>query len=186
MPQKTYTKDNKVKKGGSVELIFNPERRFQSKFNSIMATSPANTIGPSSQSPLRGSPPRTSVCHRPKLMRSSATAPCVATSNASRNDMVSLSRASTLLNRVALYSLTRQEHEHRVRPASDRYKTAGPRERSLSPHRHRSDRQLGERGETIYAGAIFHGQYPSLGCGKTGGTKYIRAGRGGVFQFPKL
>ena len=50
-------------------------------------------------------------------MRASATAPSLATSNASRNDLASLqsARAATLLTRVASYSTAQQnyEREHR-------------------------------------------------------------------------
>jgi len=64
----------------------------------------------SSKSSSRHSPTR-----RPKLMRASATAPSLATSNASRQDLASLqdSRATTLLTRMANYSSAQmQGYEH--------------------------------------------------------------------------
>lgn len=53
---------------------------------------------------------KNAACRRPQLVRSSATAPCLATSNACRSDLAHLHsspRASALLNRVASYSSTR-------------------------------------------------------------------------------
>lgn len=54
------------------------------------------------------SPSRKTPTRRPKLMRASATAPSLATSNASRKDLALAgfqnSRAATLLTRVASYS----------------------------------------------------------------------------------
>jgi hypothetical protein len=54
------------------------------------------------------SPKRSLPTRRPKLMRASATAPSLATSNASRKDLalagLQNSRAATLLTRVASYS----------------------------------------------------------------------------------
>lgn len=70
-----------------------------------------------SSSQSRGSSPKSPSGRRPKLMRASATAPSLATSNASRNDLASLqsARAATLLTRVASYSTAQQnyEREHR-------------------------------------------------------------------------
>jgi len=53
-------------------------------------------------------------------MRAAATAPSLATSNASRKDLASLqsSRAATLLNRVATYSMAQHEHGHNGTPGS--------------------------------------------------------------------
>jgi hypothetical protein len=53
------------------------------------------------------------AARRPKFMRASATAPSLATSNASRKDLASLqtSRAATLLTRVASYSSAQQNYE---------------------------------------------------------------------------
>ncbi|CAG8977389.1 hypothetical protein HYALB_00007019 [Hymenoscyphus albidus] len=61
-----------------------------------------------SKSTRKGS---TSSSHRPNLIRASATAPSLATSNASRKDLSSLqsSRATALLTRVASYSLGQYE-----------------------------------------------------------------------------
>ncbi|KAG4410577.1 hypothetical protein IFR04_016290 [Cadophora malorum] len=70
-----------------------------------------------SKSQSRNSSPKSPSARRPKLMRASATAPSLATSNASRNDLASLqsARAATLLTRVASYSTAQQnyEREHR-------------------------------------------------------------------------
>ncbi|PVH72667.1 hypothetical protein DL98DRAFT_595828 [Cadophora sp. DSE1049] len=70
-----------------------------------------------SKSQSRNSSPKPPSARRPKLMRASATAPSLATSNASRNDLASLqsARAATLLTRVASYSTAQQnyEREHR-------------------------------------------------------------------------
>ncbi|CZS90772.1 uncharacterized protein RAG0_01693 [Rhynchosporium agropyri] len=70
-----------------------------------------------SKSQSRNSSPKLSSSRRPKLMRASATAPSLATSNASRNDLATLhdARAATLLSRVASYSTAQQnyEREHR-------------------------------------------------------------------------
>lgn len=55
---------------------------------------------------------RTSACRRPKLMRSSATAPSLATSNACRSDLAYLhpsSRATAILSRVASSSPPRAD-----------------------------------------------------------------------------
>lgn len=64
---------------------------------------------------------RSSSCsRRPKLMRASATAPSLATSNASRKDLASLqssSRATTILTRVASYSAPK-DHPVRCSPGS--------------------------------------------------------------------
>ncbi|TVY44675.1 hypothetical protein LSUB1_G000115 [Lachnellula subtilissima] len=66
-----------------------------------------------SKSQSRGTSPMVAA-RRPKLMRAAATAPSLATSNASRKDLASRqsSRAATLLNRVASYSTA--QHEHRL------------------------------------------------------------------------
>ncbi|KAH7393570.1 hypothetical protein BKA64DRAFT_709909 [Cadophora sp. MPI-SDFR-AT-0126] len=70
-----------------------------------------------SKSQSRNSSPKSPSARRPKLMRASATAPSLATSNASRNDLASLqsARAATLLTRMASYSTAQQnyEREHR-------------------------------------------------------------------------
>jgi len=75
-----------------------------------------------SKSQTRAMSPKTSATRRPKLMRASATAPAVATSNASRQDLASLqnshnSRAATLLTTLASYS-THHSYEH-ARRTSD-------------------------------------------------------------------
>jgi hypothetical protein len=66
-----------------------------------------------SQARDRGS----SMARRPKLMRASATAPSLATGNASRMDLASLqnSRAATLLTRVASYSCAKESYERQHR-----------------------------------------------------------------------
>jgi len=60
------------------------------------------------------SPKRSLPTRRPKLMRASATAPSLATSNASRKDLalagLQNSRAATLLTRVASYSSAQMEY----------------------------------------------------------------------------
>ncbi len=63
-----------------------------------------------SKSLSRGESP---AARRPKLMRASATAPSLATSNASRKDLATLqnSRAATLLTRMASYSSAQQNYE---------------------------------------------------------------------------
>jgi len=59
-------------------------------------------------STTRNSSSKSTPTRRPKLMRASATAPSLATSNASRKDLalagLQNSRAATLLTRVASYS----------------------------------------------------------------------------------
>lgn len=116
-----------------------------------MANSPTSFMGQFSHSPKsRG------LCQRPRLMRSSATAPCVATSNASRNDLASLhptSRASTLLNRVASYSLGRPDEQLRV--PSDRRQSASPQRRSRSPHDH--EEPLEREKDNLYVDRISQG-----------------------------
>ncbi|KAK0099653.1 hypothetical protein ONS95_013453 [Cadophora gregata] len=66
-----------------------------------------------SKSQSRNPSPKSPSGRRPKLMRASATAPSLATSNASRNDLASLqsARATTLLERVASYSTAQQNYE---------------------------------------------------------------------------
>jgi hypothetical protein len=87
-------------------------------------------------------------------MRSSATAPCLATSNASRNDLASLnsaSRASALLSRVASYSSNRQgiEHETSFHPSERRkdYSSRGssPHIREGSSRREKEGVYVGDR-----------------------------------------
>jgi len=128
-----------------------------------MASSPTSFMGQISHSPKsRGS------YQRPRLMRSSATAPCVATSNASRNDLASLhptSRASTLLSRVASYSLGRPDEKLRI-PA-DRRQSASPQRRSHSPHDH--DEPLNGEKDNLYVDRI--SQVPA---------------EGGYFSFPNF
>jgi hypothetical protein len=53
-------------------------------------------------------------------MRASATCPQLATSNASRKDLASLQscRATTILTRVASYSMAQHEHAMRASPHS--------------------------------------------------------------------
>ncbi|EKD17990.1 uncharacterized protein L3040_004530 [Drepanopeziza brunnea f. sp. 'multigermtubi'] len=72
-----------------------------------------------SKSQSRNASPTTLSSRRPKLMRAAATAPTIATSNASRNDLASLqqgTRAAALLSRVATYATAQQncEREHRT------------------------------------------------------------------------
>ncbi|PBP20261.1 hypothetical protein BUE80_DR008913 [Diplocarpon rosae] len=61
------------------------------------------------------SPKSPSASRRPKLMRAPATAPSLATSNASRQDLASLqdARAATLLTRVAISSSAQHTGGHR-------------------------------------------------------------------------
>ncbi|OBT78547.1 hypothetical protein VF21_01016 [Pseudogymnoascus sp. 05NY08] len=78
---------------------------------------------------------RTSTCRRPKLMRSSATAPSLATSNACRSDLAYLhpsSRATAILSRVASSSPPRTDA---VRLSSSQDSCR----RSVSPRRTVSD-----------------------------------------------
>lgn len=125
---------------------------------SIMASSPSGTVSPNIQHPTsRGSSLSVPACRRPKLMRSSATAPCVATSNACRNDLASLhsgSGASTLLTKVASYSVYPQNHELRV--PSSRRRSNSPGQRSHSPRDHDQTprRQIGYP----CVNGTFHGQ----------------------------
>ncbi|KAG9232981.1 hypothetical protein BJ875DRAFT_60711 [Amylocarpus encephaloides] len=67
----------------------------------------------SGKSSSRCSPSKPSS-QRPKLMRASATAPSLATSNASRKDLANLqsTRASALLSRVASCSVDQNGHSH--------------------------------------------------------------------------
>lgn len=77
---------------------FDIERVCEEREEEIMA----------SISTTRNSSPKSPATRRPKLMRASATAPSLATSNASRKDLALAgfqnSRAATLLTRVASYS----------------------------------------------------------------------------------
>ncbi|PQE16589.1 heterogeneous nuclear ribonucleo g protein [Rutstroemia sp. NJR-2017a WRK4] len=73
----------------------------------------------SSKTQTRGSCPK--VSSRPKLMRAHATAPSLATGNASRKDLASLqssSRATTILTRVASYSAQQDHTSPRSSPSS--------------------------------------------------------------------
>jgi hypothetical protein len=115
----------------------------------------SDTISSESKPPSRGSSPRSSACHRPKLMRSSATAPCLATSNACRNDLAylhSTSRATALLSRVASYSTSRPDRENKLRPPQENCC------RSASPRGGRTIRDLSdspeEQKKNIYTGEI--------------------------------
>ena len=73
-----------------------------------------------------------SSSHRPKLARASATAPSLATSNASRQDLANLQStgASALLSRVASYSVG-PDHAHHSHSYSPRY--SSPSSLSSSP-----------------------------------------------------
>jgi hypothetical protein len=108
--------------------------------SSLSAPAKAPAHSPST----RGSSPRSPPCRRPKLMRSSATAPSVVISTASRNDLSSynpMSMASTLLSRVASYSGPRQDQHSGLCPPSNRHKSASPRRRS--PHSREASRRRG-------------------------------------------
>ena len=102
-----------------------------------MANIPSNTVTTNEQAPtLRSTSKGIPVCQRPRLMRSSATAPCLATSNASRNDLANLhsaSRASALLSRLASYSFSQKNHD--IREPSDSSQSQSLRH-SRSPHSH--------------------------------------------------
>jgi len=67
----------------------------------------------------RAGSPRT-PSRRPKLMRASATCPQLATSNASRKDLANMQScgATTILTRVASYSMAQHEHASRASPHS--------------------------------------------------------------------
>lgn len=132
-----------------------------------MSSIPNTAVTTKRQAPtLRGSSRGFPVCQRPRLMRSSATAPCLATSNASRNDLASLhpaSRASVLLNRVASYSLSRQSHD--LPGHSDRLRSQSPQRYSRSPHNHeesfmRENRNLCHNGtghgQSFFLNRIIH------------------------------
>jgi hypothetical protein len=98
------------------QLIAQQIPNFDNKtFEHIHTPLHISVMGSKAQS--RGSSPKASA-RRPKLMRAAATAPSLATSNASRKDLASLqtSRAATLLSRVASYS--RAQHEHHGSPGS--------------------------------------------------------------------
>lgn len=92
---------------------------------------------------------RTSACRRPKLMRSSATAPSIATSNACRVDLAYLhpsSRATAILSRVASSSPPRADTVSLSSSQDSR--------RSVSPRRAGSDHGFSntveEQKESIY------------------------------------
>jgi hypothetical protein len=98
---------------------------------------------------------RTSACRRPKLMRSSATAPSLATSNACRSDLAYLhpsSRATTILSRVASYSPPRTDHVVSLSAPQDN------RGRSVSPRRAGMDHDFSdtveEQKESMYTGRL--------------------------------
>jgi len=84
----------------------------------------------------RGISPSSPACRRPRLTRSSATEPSLATSYASRKDLVGslhpATRATALLSRVASYSNKRPGQEFGLAPPKDGRKSASPRRRS--PH----------------------------------------------------
>lgn len=93
---------------------------------------------------------RTSACRRPKLMRSSATAPSLATSNACRSDLAYLhpsSRATAILSRVASSSPPRTD-------AVSLSSSQDSCRRSVSPRRTVSDHGFSntveEQKESIY------------------------------------
>lgn len=74
----------------------------------------SRTMASKSQAYRTSSPKSTS--RRPRLMRASATCPQLATSNASRKDLASLQScgATTILTRVASYSMAQHEHAMRA------------------------------------------------------------------------
>ncbi|KAL3425631.1 hypothetical protein PVAG01_02422 [Phlyctema vagabunda] len=95
-------------------------------------TMSSSTMGKYSQTRSRTSSPHPSLSttsRRPKLVRASATAPSVATSNASRKDLSNQQspRAASILSRVASYSTSQQ-----TSPSSS---CSSPGPRSLSEER---------------------------------------------------
>lgn len=91
---------------------------WSSHYNSFVQTSDRDRSSlqvMASKSQSRNSSPKISV-RRPKLLRASATAPSLATSNASRKDLASLhcqsSGAATLLTRMASSSSAQLSYEH--------------------------------------------------------------------------
>ena len=101
-----------------------------------MASNPNSTMVTNRQtSTMRGISKDRPVSRRPSLMRSSATAPCLAISNASRNDLSSIhsaSKASALLSRVAAYSLSQQTRD--LSGSFDRSRSKSPQTYCHSPH----------------------------------------------------
>jgi len=96
-----------------------------------------------SQIPSRESAHHVSMPRRPKLTRSSATAPSLATSTASRKDLASLkssSRAATLLTRVASYSPTQDKSGHRT-SSPDRRRASSPLGRPPGTDPHETERK---------------------------------------------
>jgi hypothetical protein len=95
--------------------------------------------------------------HRPKLARASATAPSLATSNASRQDLANLqsTRASTLLTRVASYSSS-PENAHHPHHYNCRY--SPPSSLCSSPEQHSptSEVQKQPYGIASYSCKTFH------------------------------
>lgn len=78
---------------------------------------------------------KNAACRRPQLVRSSATAPCLATSNACRSDLAHLhssTRASALLNRVASYSSTRSGESGTHSPPDACRRNSSPSKRTPS------------------------------------------------------
>ena len=94
---------------------------------------------------------------RPKLARAAATAPSLATSNASRKDLANLqsTRASALLTRVASYSLgsDQSHHPHQYIP---RYSPPGSSCSSPEQHSPTSDTRKQPYGIASYHCKINH------------------------------
>lgn len=90
----------------------------------------------------RATGPNTPQTRRPKLMRATATAPALATSNASRKDLANLqpSRATTLLARMASNSRSQSDQNLQSSPHST---CSSPGMRSPSP----ADSPFGTRKE---------------------------------------
>jgi len=109
-----------------------------------------------SKSQTRALSPKTSS-RRPKLMRASATAPSLATSNASRQDLASLqnSRAATLLTTLASYS-THHSYEH-ARRTSDGSMCSSP---GQSPESAMAERR--ETFEEVLAAQSNYFSFPSF------------------------
>lgn len=117
---------------------------------------------PEGKTSSRGSASKNAACRRPQLVRSSATAPCLATSNACRSDLAylhSTSRASALLNRVASYSSSRsaetQPGAHSPQETCRRTSSPNKRTTGSEVKGSRDDLQ-----KSMYSGKSAHKNWP--------------------------
>lgn len=135
------------------QYLFTPSRRriHPPRFNMSTVTASHSP----SRVPSRSSSPRLSAAsvRRPKMMRSTATAPSLVTSYASRNDLAAqqTSRAAMILNRFASHGESMSQQSLR-RSLSSARRSASPKQHHLSGHEVSNDEVFPKDGESADSG----------------------------------